>query len=359
MLTLLFVYILYTVFKSGVRLQSTCLPNGEYITRERTCMINGIFIWLVFSSHMTGYNWTMPYIDRVFYKIAVWPLGQCVVATFFFFSGFGIMSSLKKKGRNYAISLTTKRFSLLLLHFSIAVSIFTILQAFLGTTYSAKHIALSLIGWFSVGNSNWFIFITLVGYLFISISYFLFHKAGTTVIAAACAGMFLILIPFLSFKGSYWVDSCLCIPAGMLFCEHRKTCENILHKLKAPVWLSGIVTTILGMAIYIYMPADFFYFWKNTGTIIFALGICFLFSCITITKTPRFLCWSGGAALFFLYIFQRIPMRIGSYWALNKEYPYLYELFCIGLTIFIAWLSTIIFNRLDKLCVNIIRKSKD
>lgn len=343
----------------GARLQSTCIPNEEYITRERTCMINGVFIWVVFTSHISGYNWTMPYIDNTLYKIVIAQFGQCMVAPFFFFSGFGIMSSLKRKGKNYAISLTTKRFSLLLLHFSIAVSIFTILQYCLGSTYSAKHIFLSLIGWLSVGNSNWFIFITLVSYLFISCSYILFRKAGTNAICISCIGMFLILIHVISYKGSWWIDSCLCIPAGMFFYEHRKTVENILCKLKTPVWLLGALTSILGLAIYRYIPIDSFYIGKNMGSITFALGICYFFSCLKLSHSPNFLCWSGGSALFFLYIFQRIPMQLGAYWNWNKECPYIYEFFCIVSTLLIARACTYTFTKLDKILISTFTKKEN
>lgn len=83
------------------RLQTKIIPNGSYISRARTTVINGVFIWIVFIRHMRGYGFEVYGLEYVIAK-GVGALGQCCVATFLFYSGFGIMSSLKKKETNIA-----------------------------------------------------------------------------------------------------------------------------------------------------------------------------------------------------------------------------------------------------------------
>ena len=82
---------------AGPRVQSHVLSEGAYMTRERTCMINGFFIWVVFMSHMSGYKPEFSGYDAKIIKM-LGLMGQCCVATFFFYSGYGIMNGLCRGG---------------------------------------------------------------------------------------------------------------------------------------------------------------------------------------------------------------------------------------------------------------------
>lgn len=352
MLILLFIYLLFSFFYSVSGFSAELPDNGEYVTRERTTMINGWFIWLVFLSHISGYKFEMPQTDYILLRLTIHQFWQCVVATFFFYSGYGIMTSLIKKGGSYAKSLIYHRFSLLLLHFAIAVMIFVGVQYCMGVSFPIEKILLSLIGWNSVGNSNWFIFITLVGYLFVAVSYFVLHKIGRFCIVGAVTIAFCILIYALKFKGGYWVDTCLCIPAGMLFCLLRKRIEIIIRSSCVPVWIFGILGTSLGVFFYRFSVRYFGLYGANIGAIFFAFGILLIFAGFRFKRMPKFLCWSGGPALFFLYVFQRIPMLLGVHWGIHTIQPYLYEFFCLVVTLLLALLSGRIFPWCDKQLAN-------
>lgn len=68
-------------------------PVPEYTSRERTSLINGIFIWLVIFSHM--YNKGVLLNDADLQIIdGIRDLKQLVISTFLFFTGYGIMSQL-------------------------------------------------------------------------------------------------------------------------------------------------------------------------------------------------------------------------------------------------------------------------
>lgn len=279
MLILIFLFILVSLCTNIGRIQFTMLPNGEYVTRERTATINGIFIWLVFLSHISGYmRGTLPAADAYFLRHSVGHIGQCVVATFFFFSGYGIMTSLRKKGTEYAASLLTNRLLFLVFHMSIAVLLFTVVQYIFGKSIPLSQIALSAVGWDSVGNSNWFIFITLLSYVFISFAYLIFHKASNITVVACVTLFFALSIPLLKHKGGWWVDTCLCIPAGMLFCIIRNRIEAIIRCIPIPVWLIGALTIIFGVVFYQRSMGLLGYYGLNIGAIIFVLGVTLISS---------------------------------------------------------------------------------
>ena len=154
--------------------------SDTYVSRDRTSMINGIFIWIVFISHLNSYSskWTL--CDS-YVVMGIGLLGQLCVASFFFYSGYGIMLSLRNKGRAYAKMLLTQRFSALLLHFTIAVSCYLALNVIYGVEFDTQKVILSFIGWESLGNSNWFIFVTLCSYIIISLGYTFLSRYGDKV----------------------------------------------------------------------------------------------------------------------------------------------------------------------------------
>ena len=76
-----------------------------------------------------------------------------------------IMLSITKKGAPYVDSIIKKRLPSVWLRFALAVSLFVPVNIFLGTYHPLKKIMLSLVGWDGIGNSNWYIFDTLVLYI--------------------------------------------------------------------------------------------------------------------------------------------------------------------------------------------------
>ena len=324
-------------------------------------MINGIFIWIVFMSHMHSYLSSCALWDRPFLK-AVEYMGQTMVATFFFFSGYGIMSSLKKKGLLYSRQLVTHRFFRLWLHFSIAVIVFATVQRCMGIHYEVESVLYALIAWTRIENSNWFIFITLLSYLVIALNHRLLYRWGDTAMVGGIVAVFLVVMPFLlQLKGSYWVDSFLCIPAGMLFFIYQKHIESQVRKIPVPVWLLGVVLCFIGLMTYRVLPDSISFrlgeivpctpvmlvLVQNLGCVLFAVGVCMLSAGMRYVSTPSFLVWSGGAALFYLYIFQRIPMLMGKYWGICEAYPMVYQIACFIGTLLIAWGCCWIFPRVD------------
>lgn len=145
--------------------------NNNYLEISRTNSIKGIFILLVFLSHARNYisayaEYSQNPLNGI-YDIFQNHLGQGVVIMFLFYSGYGVMESIKKKGTNYINAIPKKRFAKTLINFDIAVIIFILLNLCLSTlkNYTIPKVLLSFIGWESVGNSNWYIFAMLVMYL--------------------------------------------------------------------------------------------------------------------------------------------------------------------------------------------------
>ena len=96
---IIFVLILVAIICSGLTVSKKGEFFADYMSPKNTNTINAIFSVLIFISHATNYignaNMTSA-LDEPYVSLKVF-LHQLVVVTYLFFSGFGIMESIKKK----------------------------------------------------------------------------------------------------------------------------------------------------------------------------------------------------------------------------------------------------------------------
>ena len=144
--------------------------NTLYLSKDTTTSIKGIFVLLVFFSHLKQYISFDSIFDKGYVLLQDY-LGQLIVCVFLFYSGYGIFESFKKKGKNYIEELPKSRILKTLVHFQIAIIVYLILNLIVGNNYSIVKKLLSFIAWESIGNSNWFVFTILCCY---SSTYFSF-----------------------------------------------------------------------------------------------------------------------------------------------------------------------------------------
>lgn len=329
--------------------------EGEnWLSHEKTSYLNSFFITAVFFSHLRQYELELSPVESTAYPLLI--PGQLIVTTFFFFSGYGLMSGLLKKGDSYVSSIARTRFPKLLLHFCIAVALYVLAGFMLGRTYPVERILLSLIGWDSVGNSNWFIFMTLLCYL---LMWAAFKLTSTRRVVIGTLLFTILLVAAIAcihrFKAVYWVDTVLCMPAGMLFYLGK---EKAGMARSLPLLPIGALAAASGYILYkvaFHLDSPSLAA-AMAGSILFATGIALMYGCITFRHLPKPLVWVGGAGLFPLYIFQRIPMMTGAHYGLNTYSPTLYTIICMIATAILAIAASRLFRKLDSLLFTANRK---
>ena len=117
--------------------------NENYISRKQTQCINGFFVLIVFLRHFKSYI-KFGDFDHIFQAIDGWT-GQLIVVPFLFFSGYGIMLSISKKGTSYVNSVITKRFPKVWIHFMMAIVLFVFTNMYLGNKLDIYKVLFSLI----------------------------------------------------------------------------------------------------------------------------------------------------------------------------------------------------------------------
>ena len=80
----------------------------DYLDKDNTTQIKGICILLVVFSHFNAHVTYVSVYDLIYVKILAL-IGQIMVVPFMFYSGFGVMEQIKKRGQQYIDSFPKKR----------------------------------------------------------------------------------------------------------------------------------------------------------------------------------------------------------------------------------------------------------
>lgn len=318
----------------GIRIGKRMAYEG-YISKSRTDSIKGIFILIVFLSHIKNYIVSAGYVyhgllDGLFCSF-ISTIGQLMVVMFLFYSGYGIMESIKRKGDAYINSIPRHRILNTFINFDIAVCIFLIVDLLLGIEVSTKQFLFSLITWDSVGNSNWYIFAIILCYFFTWIVTRLVREkiliwGGHFLLITLCA------LTLYYLRDPWWYNTLWAYPAGLFYSTYKKNIESVVDKHYACVF---IFLSLICVIIYI-APFTAHGFKTNLLSVFFAFLIVVITMRIKVYN--RLLEWCGEQ-LFPLYIYQRIPMLIIATLipSFVSGYPLFYILVSLILTILLTY----------------------
>lgn len=332
---------------------------AKYLSRNHTNLVNGFFIFVVFVRHFCCRNPQMNAVDSLYILKEGCTIGQLLVSTFFFFSGYGIQLSLSCKGMMYARNLIQKRFAGLILRFGILVLVYLLIQYLLGVRYSIGHIAMSMLAWKAVGNPSWFIFMTLAEYLIIAVCYVLFCRWGRH---AVVLGVMLATSVWMFFIGTckpdWYVNTILCVPFGMLFSLYLERFHSFQQKAGKYVLL--LVPLLIFAAQYLHVNGYYLTklpilnFWAgslvaNTGAGLFALGMALFAGWLSLvspklSRAAGFLSYCGGPALFYIYMLHMIPLMLGQQFGLSA-----YGEWYLVVSLLITAILTYVALQVDKL----------
>lgn len=325
--------------------------NKDFMGKDQTNALNGIFIFIVLVSHMRGYlhvenSWAIVQMCKT--------LGQMMVTSFLFISGYGCAVSYQRKGESYVNGFPRNRLLTVLLNFDIAVLIYLAFNYFLGNTFTIGEIIPALFGWTSIGNSNWYIFAILCLYLGFYISFKLFGKNESHFFLflsmfVFTAAYIYIVAYFKTIKSYWYYDTVLCFPAGVLFAYYKDKVYEVVTKSNAR-YLSLLI--LFGGA-FIYMNQfggfQFTPMYMNIYAVIFISFVVLILMKVKIgNKVLNFF----GTHVFEIYIYQRIPMiLLQKFTPLAGDTKYYYIYFALVLlgTLLITVVMHFLYGKVDGL----------
>jgi fucose 4-O-acetylase-like acetyltransferase len=317
--------------------------NDDYMSKKQTTTINGIFVFLVFLSHGAQYI-SLDGAHNEVYVLLRRFLGQAVVTTFLFYSGFGMMSSIQKKSQNYIKEMPIKAFKLLI-QFDVAVIFYLITNMFIDRNFPLKTILLSFTTWVSIGNSNWYITSMIIFCLLIGLAFTISRK--NYFVGIILTTLFTILVVYFLMRidrPAYTYNTMICLPAGMIFAYFKPTFDKLVKNDLTYLILILFTFIILSYSrIHITSGIQMYSIWS----------IFFAFSFVIFTKKIKlehtFIEWLGNH-IFSIYILQRLPMNILHYHGISTRHPFI----VIGISFFSTLIIAILFDKYVMRIVNLV-----
>ena len=317
----------------------------SYCSVSQTRSIKGIFVITVFFSHFCPYVHLESWYDLPL-RYYCSCFGQLMVAPFFFYSGYGIFESIKAKGHGYIQTFPRNRILKTLLHFDFAVCLFLLLDLLIGEHVSISRFVLSLTGWDSIGNSNWFIFAILCAYVSVYTAMVFFGENLSLSLLLVTALLLVYVVVISHFKELPWFDTVLAFPLGCLLSLHKAKFESIMKgKRIAPIG------ALLGIFILSVTQSGIVHGFIKSQIALLAFLYVLVFLSLHIRLENRILNWFG-THVFGIYILQRIPMNLFSFLHLNEYNMYLYFVLCFASTLVLASLFSRWNNCFDSAIFN-------
>lgn len=332
-----FILILFAVTIIGARISGPGSFNTDYLKKKNTTSVNGIFVVLVLFSHYAQYADLGGALDDP-YLLLRFHLKQMVVATFMFYSGYGMMEAIKSRGKAYVRRIVSK-FWQLLLKFDIAVVLYIAVNSVLGVHYPAGQTLLAFTTWTAVGNSNWYITAILILYAIMFISFMIGFtldpgNRGRTI---GLTLMFLLTILAVWFqivtgRPDYCYNTMLLLPVGCLYSEYHTQIEKAVMRSET----AYLFTLAAAAGIYIFT----FFHRESYGITGYTLwGIAFISLVLLITMKVsiynRILEWTGSH-IFGIYILQRLPMIVLDHYGMIEDHKYISLIEVMVITFIIA-----------------------
>jgi len=166
--------------------------------------------------------------------------GVLFVGIFFFFSGYGLYTSLKTKD-DYLKGFLKKRLITILIPFYMCIAVFTVASCICGTKYKPLELLYVLSGWSLINSHMWYIVEIAILYL----AFFIFYKLIKNRTAATCAmSLFVLLMMGGSlylchgkdmgcrywFMGEWWYNASILFIVGILVSKYQDGLRKIARK---------------------------------------------------------------------------------------------------------------------------------
>lgn len=200
----------------------------DYCSPRKSNALKGIFVLMVFVSHFRGYIATGE-SDRVALAVVNY-LGQLMVVPFLFYSGYGVVESIRKKGVAYTKKLPVHRALKTLLHFDIAVLLYLGMNFILGNEVTLEKFLLSLVCWTSLGNSNWYIFAMVALYLITAVSFLIIRKNHYAAAALTTVLSCVLIVVLMPHRPGYCYNTILSYCLGMWYSLLREKIEKLVTR---------------------------------------------------------------------------------------------------------------------------------
>jgi peptidoglycan/LPS O-acetylase OafA/YrhL len=308
---------------------------NDYMEIENTNNVKGIFVWMIFFRHFTGYYMRNP---RKVSIIIDSSFDQNIVSLFLFYSGYGIYKSFLKKGIKYIKTLPIKSI-ILFIKTQLILLMFLLNNIILHNKISLKEYFYAVILKKSIGNSYWFSFTIIIVYIEAFFAFILITNKKYTFLGI----IFLTIICFFHIKFVYKyyhqnviisVDTIICFITGFYYCYFQLYIDEIVMHNDINYF------SLLSIIIYLYYK---FYIHDKKAILLYKILKNFFFTLILVILTMKiqlkndFLKFLNSHS-YSIYLLQRIVFIYILQKGILKSYPFIRFFFDFSIIILMSCL---------------------
>ena len=353
---IIFLAIFAVIFLISCRATSIKEFNTGYMSKDNTNIIKGVFVVFVFFSHCSQYLVLNGKLDTSYLAVRDY-MGQMIVAMFLFYSGYGIMESIRKKSFGYVKKIPLRRVLKTLINFDIIVILYLVIDIIIKAHYKLSDILLSFVAWTSIGNSNWYILAILILYV---LAFFAFlpimfsNKKYMHIICAIILTILTVIAAFVLFKigrESYYYNTLLIFPLGVWFSILKPYIDkfvmrnHLIYFIVLAVGLFAFIFSHIHMNDQPYLVNATNYTLSIPYTIwSFAFTLFIVLLTMKIRIKSFIFTWLGEH-IFTVYMLQRVPMLILKQLGID-EYKYLFVIISLVVSIPLAIAFDMLFKKM-------------
>lgn len=336
------------------------VKQPETLAHDWTKVINGAFIWLVVISHFGILN-GLSGSTQNYYGWQLQTLGQLVVTTFLFFSGYGIMVSLMRNRERYVRKLIFSRLPRFWITFAVVVLLYAAVRMLLGEEIGWLRLLLAMTAWEGMGPPSWYVFMTLVEYVLIWCAFRVLGVKRRWLSACAVSiGTAGVAFMLGGYKPHWWYNTIMCMPAGMCFALVKEKVSATLVCLGKWGWLLAVACVLVGREVHLcaydwcaglpILKVWFGSMLANAGAVLFAMGIALVVARLSVCMPSpvflgsAFLKWCGGSALIYIFLLHNLPIRVVRELGWSAHYELGALLTCAGVTLILAYVADSLLN---------------
>ena len=213
------------------------MKENKYLSKEYTTCVKGICSIIIVIHHFYQRTW-------LFYGTPIGTLlglsGALAVSMFFFYSGYGLMLSSKKK--DYVRGFFRRRFLPLYCFYVMLIILHSFWTLWIGHTISLNQLVQSFFFGGTVVKYGWYMQATFVLYLMYLFSFSIFKSAKLQMLAMTLFIFVYCIYCRIVNLGMWWYQTVPCVILGMLYCYLKERIDVLLNKYAWIVFIASLIT---------------------------------------------------------------------------------------------------------------------
>ncbi len=203
-------------------------------------------------------------------------IGVCFVGMFFFFSGYGLYSSLRDKP-DYLKNFLKKRLPAILIPFYLCNFVFILGSYIGGYRFEEGELLPYLTGWILMNSQMWYIVEIFILYLLFYAVFSLIKNKDAACIVYGVAIVAMIVVSLLLghdtttksqgmwFHGEWWYNATLLLWVGILFARWEKQILSFIRKFYVLVLIPclGFTAFLYNRTMYMLQNKGYWYEWDG------------------------------------------------------------------------------------------------